>query len=139
MPGGQSAWTGGGLAPVSRQYSFIAADLPFSRSLGRSTVLADQAAKNLPARDPGSSSASPHLRTILDEYAAHYTGSGSNAALSSAASSTSMSGPHRSPRSRLVAELWNPTGPAHPESPGKRPNARITGGNYGLVQFRAQT
>ena len=61
-----------------------------------------------------------HLRTILDEYAAHYNGprpiavscctrpgpttlsptspsSGSNADLSLAASSTSMSGPHRRP------------------------------------------
>jgi hypothetical protein len=33
VPGGQSAWTGGGSAPVPCQYSFIAADLPFSRSL----------------------------------------------------------------------------------------------------------
>jgi hypothetical protein len=29
MTVGQSAWTGGGLAPVPCQYSFIAADLPF--------------------------------------------------------------------------------------------------------------
>jgi hypothetical protein len=33
VPGSQFAWTGGGLAPVPCQYSFIAADLPFSRSL----------------------------------------------------------------------------------------------------------
>ena len=72
VPGGQSAGTGGGLAPVPCQYSFIAADLPFSCSLGCSVVLADQVAENLPALDPGSSSASPRLRTILDEYAAHY-------------------------------------------------------------------
>jgi hypothetical protein len=61
-----------------------------------------------------------HLRTVLDEYAAHYNGrlphrgrqlrppgpitlsrtspmSGSSVGLSSAASSTSMNGPHRSP------------------------------------------
>ena len=69
-----------------------------------------------------------HLRTILNEHAAHYNGqrphrslqlhrpgpttlsptspsSGSNAALSPAASSTSMSGPHRRPGSEAVAEF----------------------------------
>jgi transposase InsO family protein len=69
-----------------------------------------------------------HLRTILNEYAARYNGrrphrslqlrpprpdhpiaglssSGSNAALSSAASSTSMSRPHRRLRSEAVAEF----------------------------------
>jgi len=45
--GGQSAWTGGGLAPVPCQYSFIAADLPFSGSPGCPAVLADQATENL--------------------------------------------------------------------------------------------
>src|SRR6266566_3658501 len=73
-----------------------------------------------PEQGRGRAAVLPVLRTVLDEYAAHYNGrrphrgrqlrpprpstlsrtspmSGSSVGLSSAASSTSMSGPHRSP------------------------------------------
>ena len=75
-----------------------------------------------------------HLRTILAQYAAHYNGrrplaavssarrgpitllrtsprSGSSVGLSSAASSTSTSGPHKSPGQGSIAEFWNPSAP----------------------------
>lgn len=85
VAGAQSAWTGGGLAPVPCQYSLIAADLPFSRSLGYCAVLADQAAENLPALDPGSSSASRICGQSWTSTRPTTTGSGPIAAASSSA------------------------------------------------------
>jgi len=91
-----------------------------------------------------------HLRSVLAEYARHYDGrrphrsrqlrpsrpttplptspsSGSSASRSSAALSTNTSEPRRGPRSRPVAEFWNPTRP-------NRPKVSAPAGTAGAVQ-----